>query len=105
MTLRIRKNDVVIVLSGKDKGKSGKVLEVRPKKERVIIEGVNLLKRHTKANPKNQQGGIIARESPIHISKVNLFCPRCQKGVRFGTRQLEDGTKIRFCRKCGEAFS
>lgn len=105
MSLGIKKNDVVMVLSGKDKGKSGKVLEVMPKKERVIVEGVNLLKRHTKPNPKNQQGGIIARESPVHISKVNLFCSRCQKGVRFGTRKLEDGTKIRFCRKCGEALA
>jgi len=105
MSLRIKKNDTVKVLCGKDRGKSGKVLRVFPEKERVIVEGVNLVKRHTRPNPKNQQGGIVSRESSLHISNVNLFCPRCQKGVRFGVRVLEDGSKIRFCRKCNEAFS
>ncbi len=105
MTLRIKKNDTVQVLLGKDRGKTGKVLRVFPEKERVIVEGINLVKRHTRPNPKNQQGGIVAREAPFHISRVNLFCSRCQKGVRFGVRLLEDGSKIRFCRKCGEAFS
>lgn len=105
MSLRIKKNDVVMVLSGRDRGKTGKVLEVIPQKERIVVEGINLLKKHTKPNPKNQQGGIIAREAAFHISKVNLFCSRCQKGVRFGTRKLEDGTNIRFCRKCGEALA
>ena len=104
MTLRIKKNDTVMVLCGKDKGKTGKVLRVFPEKERVIIEGVNLVKRHTKPNPKNQQGGIVSREASLHISNVNLFCSRCQKGVRFGVRLLEDGSKVRICRKCGEAF-
>jgi len=108
MTLRIKKNDMVKVRCGKDKGKTGKVLRVFPGedgKERVIVEGVNLVKRHTKPNPKNQQGGIVSRESAFHISNVNLFCPRCQKGVRYGVRVLEDGSKIKFCRKCNEAFS
>ena len=105
MTLHIRKNDLVQVLSGKDKGKTGKVLSVIPQKEKVVVQGVNIFKRHSKPSPKNQQGGIIAREAPLHISRVNLYCSRCQKGVRFGVRLLEDGTKIRFCRKCGEAFA
>ena len=104
MTLRIKKNDTVQVLCGKDKGKTGKVLRVFPEKERVIIEGVNFVKRHTKPGPKNQQGGIVSRESSLHISNVSLFCTRCQKGVRFGVRLLEDGSKVKICRKCGEAF-
>lgn len=105
MSLRIKKNDTVKVLCGKDKGKTGKVLRVFTEKQRVIVEGVNLVKRHTKPNPKNQQGGIVASESSLHISNVNLFCPRCQKGVRFGVRVLEDGSKVRICRKCNEAFA
>lgn len=105
MSLRIKKNDMVQILSGKDRGKTGRVLRVFPGKEKVIVEGVNIIKRHTRPNPKNQQGGIISQEAPIHISNVNLFCSRCQKGVRFGVRILEDGSKIRFCRKCNEAFS
>jgi large subunit ribosomal protein L24 len=104
MTLRIRKDDTVQVLSGKDRGKTGRVLKVFPHKERVIVEGINLVKRHTRPNPKNQQGGILAKESSLHISNVALYCSRCRKGVRFGVRILDDGSKIRFCRKCKEAF-
>lgn len=104
MTLRIKKNDTVKVLNGKDRGKTGKILRVFPKEERVIVEGVNLVKRHTRPNPKNQQGGIVSREAPFHISNVNLYCARCRKGVRFGVKLLEDGSKVRVCRKCGEAF-
>lgn len=104
MALRIKKNDTVMVLTGKDRGKRGKVLSVFPEKQRVIVEGVNLVKRHTRPNQQNQQGGIVSREAPLHISNVNLYCPRCQRGVRFGSRILEDGSKIRYCRKCEEAL-
>lgn len=104
MTLRIKKNDTVMVLTGKDRGKRGKVLSVFPEKQRVIVEGVNLVKRHTRPNQQNQQGGIVSREALLHISNVNLYCPRCQRGVRFGSRILEDGSKIRYCRKCEEAL-
>lgn len=104
MTLRIKKNDTVMVLTGKDRGKRGKVLSVFPEKQRVIVEGVNLVKRHTRPNQQNQQGGIVSREAPLHISNVNLYCHRCQRGVRFGSRILEDGSKIRYCRKCEEAL-
>lgn len=104
MSLRIKKNDMVVVLSGKDRGKRGKVLGVFSQKERLLVEGVNLVKRHTRPSQKNQQGGIVSQEAPIHISNVNLYCPRCQRGARFGVRILEDGSKIRYCRKCKEAF-
>lgn len=104
MALRIKKNDTVMVLTGKDRGKRGKILSVFPEKQRVIVEGVNLVKRHTRPNQQNQQGGIVSREAPLHISNVNLYCPRCQRGVRFGSRILEDGSKIRYCRKCEEAL-
>ncbi|RKY39729.1 MAG: 50S ribosomal protein L24 [Candidatus Omnitrophota bacterium] len=100
--LRIRKNDTVIVIAGKDKGKRGRVLKVFPYENRVVVEGVNIVKKAVRPTPKAPQGGIIAQEMPLHISNVMLFCSHCEKGVRFGTQILNDGSKIRICRRCGE---
>jgi large subunit ribosomal protein L24 len=97
----LRKNDNVLVVTGRDRGKRGRVLRVIPAKGRLIVEGVNFIKRHTKANPqKNVKGGIIEREAPLHASNVQLVCPECGAPTRIGNRRLEDGTRVRFCRKC-----
>ena len=99
---RIKKNDKVIVLSGKEKGKIGTVLKVNSEKGRVIIEKVNMAKRHSKATQRVAQGGIIEKEAPLHISNVAIVCNKCTEPTRIGNRRLEDGTKVRICQKCGE---
>ncbi|SHN56696.1 50S ribosomal protein L24 [Desulfovibrio litoralis] len=100
---RIRKDDKVIIVAGKDKGKVGKVLKVLRKKDRVLVEKVNMVKRHTKPNPYQQQpGGIVEKEMPIHISNVMFMCSACAKPSRVGYRYSDDGKKIRFCKKCNE---
>jgi len=104
VSLRIKKGDTVLVLSGKDKNKKGRILVVMPKKEKVIVEGVNIIKKHQKPSRKYPQGGIIEKEHPIHISKVLLICPKCDKPTRIGARFLEDGRKLRICKKCGEVI-
>jgi large subunit ribosomal protein L24 len=97
----IRKNDSVLVITGKDRGKRGRVLRVLPEKNRLIIEGVNIIKRHTKPNPgKNIKGGIIEREASVHASNVQLVCPDCGAQTRVGRKILGDGRKVRICRKC-----
>ena len=97
----IRKNDNVVVTTGKDRGKRGRVVRVVPDKNRVIVEGVNIIKRHTKANPqRNVKGGLVEREAPLHASNVQLVCPECGKPTRIGHRLLGDGRKVRICRKC-----
>jgi large subunit ribosomal protein L24 len=97
----IRKNDSVLVITGKDRGKRGRVLRVLPEKNRLIIEGVNIIKRHTKPNPgKNVKGGIIEREASVHASNVQLVCPDCGAQTRVGRKILGDGRKVRICRKC-----
>ena len=97
----IRKNDSVVVTTGKDRGKRGRVLKVLPEKNRVVVEGVNFIKRHTKANPqRNVKGGVMEREAPLHASNVQLVCPECGKPTRLGRRILGDGRKVRICRKC-----
>ena len=97
----IKKNDSVIVIGGRDAGKRGRVLRVIPDKGRVIVEGVNFIKRHTKANPqKNVKGGIIEREAALHASNVQLVCPECGARTRIGRKVLEDGRRVRFCVKC-----
>jgi large subunit ribosomal protein L24 len=97
----IRKNDNVVVTTGKDRGKRGRVLKVLPEKNRVIVEGVNFIKRHTKPNPqRNIKGGVVEREAPLHASNVQVLCPDCGRATRIGRRILEDGRKVRFCRKC-----
>jgi large subunit ribosomal protein L24 len=98
----VRKDDLVQVIAGKEKGKSGKVLKVLPNKNRVVVEKVNFIKRHSRPTGKTRQGGIIQKEAPIHISNVLLLCSKCNRGVRMGKRILEDGKKALVCKKCGE---
>ncbi len=105
--MHIKKDDTVVVISGvkdADKNKTGKVLKVLPKSERIFVEGVNMRKKHLRATNEMQQAGIIDQEGSIHASNVLLYCEKCKKGVRVGHKVLEDGTKVRYCRKCGETF-
>lgn len=102
---RIHKDDKVMLLAGKDKGKIGKVIKVERKKDRVLVEQVNMVKRHTKANPYAQQpGGIQEKEAPVHISNVALMCSACTKPVRVGYKETGEGKKVRFCKKCNEVI-
>ena len=97
----IRRNDTVVITTGKDSGKRGRVLKVLPAKNRLIVEGINIIKRHTRPNPqKNVKGGIVEREASMHASNVQLVCPECSKMTRIGSRMLTDGRKVRICRKC-----
>jgi len=100
--LHVKKDDLVMIVAGKDKGKSGKVLRVLPEKERVVVENLNLIKRHTRPSQTNNEGGIIEKEAPIAISNVQLLCPGCSKPARTRIKALEDGNKVRFCKKCNE---
>ena len=97
----IRRNDTVIVTAGRDRGKKGRVLKVLPEKNRLLVEGVNIIKRHTRPNPqRNIKGGIVEREAALDASNVQLVCPECGKMTRIGRRALNDGRKVRICRKC-----
>jgi len=97
----IRKNDTVLVTTGKDRGKRGRVLKVVPDTNRLVVEGVNFIKRHTKPNPqRNIKGGLVEREAALHASNVQIVCPECGQPTRLGRRLLEDGRKVRICRKC-----
>ena len=97
----IRKNDNVLVIAGRDRGKRGRVLRVLPRKGRLIVEGVNFIKRHTRPNPqRNIKGGIVEREAALSASNVQLVCPDCGAPTRIGSRRLDDGRSVRFCRKC-----
>jgi len=98
----IKKDDKVKIITGKDKGKIGKVLKVIRKKDRILIENINIVKRHSKPSAKNRQGGIVESESPIHWSNVILMCNKCMTPVRIKMQRLDDGKKIRVCRKCNE---
>jgi large subunit ribosomal protein L24 len=100
--MKIRKNDEVVVLSGKDRGKQGKVHSVNPDKGRVVVAGVNMIKRHTKPGRVRTQAGIIEREGPIALSNVMLVCNKCSKPTRVSFRFVENGQKVRACRHCGE---
>ena len=99
--MSIKKDDVVVVLSGKDKGKQGKVLEVQPKAGKVIVEKVNVVSRHTKPRKQGDQGGILKKEAPIYACKVQRVCPKCNKPTRPAHKLLADGKKVRVCKKCG----
>ena len=100
----IKKDDKVKVLTGKDKGKIGKVLKLIKKKNRILVENINMVKRHSRPSAKNKQGGIVEGEATIHRSNVMLICNKCITPVRMKTQRLEDGKKIRVCRKCNEAI-
>ncbi len=97
----IKKNDMVVLISGKDKGKSGKVLKVIPEKNRVVVEKLNFVKEFIRRDQsKNIQGGIMEKEGPIHVSNVQIYCSECAQGVRVRSKTLEDGTKVRICSNC-----
>ena len=98
--MSIKKNDTVIVLSGKDKGKQGKVLEAMPADRKVIVEGINMVTRHTKPRKQGEQGGILQKEAPIYACKVQKVCPKCNKPTRIG-HKVEGDKKVRICKKCG----
>ena len=102
--MKIRKDDTVLVIAGKDKGKKGKVRFAYPAEQQVIIEGVNYIKKHSKARGSVRQAGIIDLEAPIHVSNVILLCDKCNKPGRIGYENLEDGRRVRFCRACGEVI-
>ena len=97
----VRRNDTVIVITGKNRGKRGRVLKLLPERNRVIVEGVNFIKRHTRPNPsRNIKGGVVEREASLHASNLQLVCPECGAQTRIGRRLLGDGRKVRICRKC-----
>jgi len=99
----LKKDDQVEVITGKDKGRVGKVLRVLKDKNKVVVERINMIKRHTKPNEMNQQGQIVEKEAPIHVSNIKIICSECTKTGRIGKKILEDGTKVRFCKHCGES--
>ena len=97
----LKKNDNVVVIAGRDRGKRGRVLRVIPDKARVVVEGVNFIKRHTRPNPqRNIKGGIVEREAALAAANVQLVCPECSRPTRVGRRLLDDGRRVRVCRKC-----
>jgi len=98
---RIRRDDTVLVIAGRDRGKTGTVRRVLPKEDRVVVQGVNVVKKHVRARP-NRPGGIIEMEMPIHISNVMPLCPHCKRPTRVGYRRRPDGVKVRVCRRCKE---
>ena len=98
----VRKGDTVVVVAGKERGKKGKVLRVIPEKGRVVVERVNMIKKHQRPTQKLRQGGIIEREGPLALSNVLPICPRCDKPSRAGVKVLGDGRKVRTCKRCGE---
>ena len=100
--MKVHRNDMVVVVAGKDRGKKGKVRKVDHKKGRVVIEGVNLIKRHSKTKGKTRQAGIIELDGPIHASNVMVICNKCNKPARIGYRALEDGKRARYCHTCSE---
>ena len=102
--VHVKKGDTVLVITGKDAGKKGKVLGVFPKEQRVIVEKVNIVKRHSRPTRSLPQGGIIEKEAPIHSSNVMIFCGKCNNPTRVGKRILTDGSKVRICKKCGEVL-
>lgn len=102
--MQIRKNDSVMVIAGKERGKTGKILRVLRDKDAVLIERMNIIKRHSRPRGPQRPGGIVEKEAPVHISNVMIMCEKCNAPVRIGRKSLADGKKIRICRRCGEAL-
>ena len=100
----LKADDQVEVIAGKDKGRVGKVLRIFPAENKATVERINMIKRHTKPREMNQQGQIVEREAPIDVSNLQLICPECTQTGRIGRKLLDDGTKVRFCKKCGESI-
>ncbi len=101
---KIKKNDTVMIVAGRDRGKTGKVMRVIPERARVIVERLNIVKRHSKARGAQSPGGIVEKEAALHISNVMIFCDRCNAPVRVGVKKADDGSKSRNCRRCGESI-
>lgn len=101
--MKLKISDKVFVLTGKDKGKTGKIIQVFPKSEKIVVEGVNILKKHVRANKSGQKGQVIELAAPLHVSKVMFYCNRCEKPVRLGARVVAD-KKERICKKCKEVI-
>jgi large subunit ribosomal protein L24 len=104
MAARVKKNDMVMVIVGKERGKVGKVLRVLPEQNRALVERLNIVKRHIRPRGPQSPGGIVEKEASLHLSNLMPMCERCNAPVRVGHRLLEDGTKIRTCRRCGQAL-
>lgn len=102
--MKLRKDDTVIVIAGKDRGQKGKIRQCMPKDDRVVVEGVNIIKRHTKPRGQARQAGIIEREASLDASNVMLMCPKCNRPTQVGSRTLEDGSRIRECHLCHEVI-
>ena len=102
--MHVKRDDIVQVLSGEDKGKTGRVLRVLGDKNKVVVEGINRVYKHLKPSRQNPQGGRLSKEMPIDVSKVLLYCATCRHGVRTGKRYTDDGRKERFCKKCGNVL-
>lgn len=100
--MKLRKGDMVVVNSGTEKGKKGEILKVDLKNSKVLVKGINVRTMHVKARKQGQESGIIKKEAPINVSKVNFYCDKCGKGVKLGIKISEDGTKSRYCKKCEE---
>ena len=105
MAFRLRKNDTVQVISGEFKGKTGRIVKVFPEKHRALVEGINMVKRHSKPNRKTQQGGILQKEAPMHLSNLMLVCPKTGKPTRTGVSILEGGKRVRFSKKAKETIA
>ena len=103
--MKVAKDDTILVISGDDRGKMGKVLRVFPRKQRLLVEGVNFIKRHTRPSQTNPKGGIVEKEAPINISNVMVVCPKCNVPTKVGTKTLEDGRRTRLCKQCGEILA
>ena len=104
MKIHVKKNDTVIVISGKDRGKTGEVLKAYPKTGKILVQGVNIIKKHQKADKSHVESAIIEKEAAINSSKVMLYCNKCKNATRISNKILDDGTKVRVCKKCEETF-
>ena len=102
--LSIKRGDTVAVIAGRERGKRGKVLRLVPARQRVVVEKINMIKRHQRPTQKLRQGGIIEREGPLHVSNVMVVCPKCDRPTRTGVQQLADGKKVRVCKRCQETI-
>lgn len=99
----LKVNDQVEVITGKDKGRVGKIIKVYKKSDKALVERINMIKRHTKARAAGQEGQIVEKEAPVHVSNLMLVCPQCTNTVRVGNKTLDDGSKVRICKKCSES--
>jgi len=104
MGLSVKKNDTVLVIAGREKGKKGRVLSVYPSKGKLLIEKINMIRKHMKPTRKYAQGGIIEKEAPLHISNIMLICPKCNKPTRISNTHLQEGRRVRMCKKCREVM-